>query len=110
MHSLNHSAACAMLQMRPLAKAAQIHCTVLRPLSIETPNIVQVSITGAGIVAGAKNITPVQTSGQVPAWEVSEWRSGSVMGNGGWLTHLLIFAQIVQIWWMADTFSQMAMR
>ena len=36
----------------------------------------------------------LQTSGQAPAWEVSEWRNGSVMGSGGWLTHLLRFAQI----------------
>ena len=45
LHSLNHSVACAMLQMRPLAKAAETHCTVLRPLSIKTPNIVQVQIS-----------------------------------------------------------------
>jgi len=37
LHSVNHSVACAVLQMRPLAKAAEAYCTVLRPLAIEAP-------------------------------------------------------------------------
>ena len=37
LHSLNHSVAHAVLQMRPLAKAAEAHCTVPRPLAIEAP-------------------------------------------------------------------------
>ena len=70
LHSLNHSVACAMLQMRPLEKGAETH-------------------------------------NQITAWEVSEWRNGSVIGSGGWLTHLLRF---IQISWMAYTFAQMTMR
>ena len=35
LHSLNHSVACAVLQMGPLAKAAEAHCTAPRPLAIE---------------------------------------------------------------------------
>jgi len=37
LHSQNHSVAYAVLQMRPLTKAAEVHCTVLRPLAIEAP-------------------------------------------------------------------------
>jgi len=37
LHSLNPSVACAVLLLSPLAKAAEAHYTVLRPLAIEAP-------------------------------------------------------------------------
>ena len=56
------------------AELFQCRAVSLQDIAVDAQRyqLVQTSVTGTGIAAEAQNDTLVQTSGQVPAWEISD--------------------------------------